>query len=153
MLNKQINYFFFVAALFFIFSSTNMLYAQTPQTNLETMNLSAGLYRLNVQVASTFEERQTGLMWHQSMPQNQGMLFIFERPSVQCFWMKNTSIPLSAAFLHDDGTIVNILDMPPFSTDSYCSTQPVRFVLEVNQGWFEKHGITAGNRISGEAFK
>lgn len=151
MFNKKITHFIFIVTLFF--SSINMLYAQTPQTNLETMSLSAGLYRLNVQIASTFEQRQTGLMWRKSMPQNEGMLFIFEHPSIQCFWMKNTSIPLSAAFLQNDGTIVNIVDMPPFSTDSYCSSQPVRFVLEVNQGWFEQHGITAGNRISGAAFQ
>lgn len=151
MFSKKISYLSFILTIFFTSAST--LYAQTPQTNLETMNLSAGIYRLNVQVASTFEQRQTGLMWRQSMSQNEGMLFIFEQPSVQCFWMKNTSIPLSAAFLQDDGTIVNIVDMPPFSTDSYCSAQPVRFVLEVNQGWFEEHGITAGKHIFGAPFK
>jgi len=86
------------------------------------------------------------------MPQHEGMLFVFEQPSVQCFWMQNTPSPLTAAFLADDGTIVNLADMQPLSTQSHCSSRPVRFVLEMNQGWFEKKGLRAGARLTGEPF-
>jgi uncharacterized membrane protein (UPF0127 family) len=81
------------------------------------------------------------------------MLFVFEQPATQCFWMKNTLLPLTAAFVADDGTIVNLVDMKPQTTDSHCSEKPVRFVLEMNQGWFAKKGLKAGSRLSGVAFK
>ena len=91
-------------------------------------------------------------MYRKSMPQQEGMLFAFEEPGVQCFWMKNTLLPLSAAFIGDDGTVVNIEDMAPRSLDSHCSAQPVRFVLEMNQGWFAKRGIKAGSKLQGVPF-
>jgi uncharacterized membrane protein (UPF0127 family) len=77
------------------------------------------------------------------------MLFVFEQPNVQCFWMRNTFIPLSIAFLLDDGTIVNIADMTPQSDQSHCSNQPVRLALEMEQGWFAARGMTAGKKILG----
>jgi uncharacterized membrane protein (UPF0127 family) len=80
------------------------------------------------------------------------MLFVFDRPGQQCFWMKNTLIPLQIAFLADDGTVVNLAEMKPQSLDSHCSTRPVRFVLEMNTGWFSKRGIQAGARLRGEPF-
>jgi uncharacterized membrane protein (UPF0127 family) len=67
--------------------------------------------------------------------------------------MKNTLIPLTAAFVADDGTIVNLADMKPQTTDSHCSAKPVRFVLEMNQGWFAKRGLKAGSKLTGVAFK
>jgi uncharacterized protein len=80
------------------------------------------------------------------------MLFVFEQPSQQCFWMKNTLLPLSAAFIDDDGTVVNVEDMKPQTLDSHCSAKPVRYVLEMNQGWFAKKGIKPGTRLNGEPF-
>ena len=106
----------------------------------------------SAQVASTPDQRSIGLMFRREMPANEGMLFIFEQPQTQCFWMKNTLLPLTAAFVADDGTIVNLADMKPQTTDSHCSTQPVRFVLEMHQGWFDKRGIKAGTRLSGQLF-
>lgn len=111
------------------------------------------MHLLEVQVASTFEQRATGLMFRTEMPQHEGMLFVFEQPSQQCFWMKNTLLPLSAAFIADNGRIVNIVDMKPQTLDSHCSTEPVRFVLEMNQGWFAKKGLKAGSVMKGAAFK
>jgi uncharacterized membrane protein (UPF0127 family) len=111
--------------------------------------MGAGIHRIEAQVAATPAQRQIGLMWRKEMPQNEGMLFIFEQPSVQCFWMMNTLLPLTAAFIADDGTIVNLADMKPQTTDSHCSTKPVRYVLEMNQGWFGKRGLAAGARLSG----
>jgi uncharacterized membrane protein (UPF0127 family) len=94
-----------------------------------------------------------GLMFRKEMPQHEGMLFVFEQPSVQCFWMKNTLLPLTAAFVADDGTVVNLADMKPQTTDSHCSAKPVRYVLEMNQGWFVKKGIKPGMKLRGEIFK
>ena len=78
---------------------------------------------------------------------------MFKALSQQCFWMKNTLIPLTAAFVADDGTIVNLENMQPQTTESHCSTKPVRYVLEVNQGWFAKKGIKAGTKLQGALFQ
>lgn len=127
--------------------------AQTPQMTLQRMQLSAGMHLLDVQLALTPEQRQIGLMWRKEMPQHEGMLFVFEQPARQCFWMRNTLLPLTAAFVDDDGTIVNLADMKPQNDDSHCSAKPVRFVLEMNQGWFAKRNIQAGYKLGGAAFK
>ena len=120
-----------------------------PQMNLRRIKLQAGMHLIDTQLALTPEQRQVGLMYRKDMPQHEGMLFVFESKSVQCFWMKNTLIPLTAAFLDDDGTIVNLADMAPQSTQSHCSTKPVRLVLEVNQGFFTKLKMGPGSRIGG----
>ncbi len=110
------------------------------------------MHQIDAQVASTGEQRQIGLMYRASMPQHEGMLFVFERPATQCFWMKNTLIPLTAAFVDDDGTVVNLVDMKPQTTDSHCSIRPVRYVLEMNRGWFSKKRIEAGYKLSSPVF-
>ena len=92
-------------------------------------------------------------MFRTVMPTGDGMLFVFEQPGQQCFWMKNTLIPLSVAFIADDGRIVNIDEMKPQTLDSHCSAKPVRYVLEMNQGWFARKGIKSGFKVSGEPFK
>lgn len=124
-----------------------------PQTQLPRVKLSAGMYQIDAQVAATPDQRTVGLMFRKEMPQHEGMLFAFEFPSTQCFWMRNTLIPLTAAFVADDGTIVNLVDMKPRSEDSHCSAKAVRYVLEMNQGWFAKRGIKAGARLAGPPFK
>ena len=129
--------------------AASLAHAQEPQMELQRIKLGAGMHQIDSQVAQTPEQRQIGLMWRKSMPTNEGMLFIFEQPSQQCFWMKNTLLPLTAAFMADDGTIVNLADMKPQTTDPHCSKQPVRYVLEMNQGWFAKKGIKAGAKLSG----
>jgi hypothetical protein len=123
-----------------------------PQLNLAHVTLNAGIHLIQAQVAMTPEQRNTGLMYRQEMPPTEGMLFVFEQPAGQCFWMKNTLLPLTAAFVADDGTIVNLADMKPQTLDSHCSAKPVRYVLEMNQGWFAKHGIRSGARLSGPPF-
>ncbi len=131
-----------------------VLHAQdTPQTDLPRTALSAGMHRIDAQVAATSEQRSIGLMFRKEMPQHEGMLFVFEQPGVQCFWMKNTLLPLTAAFVADDGSIVNLVDMKPLSLESHCSAKPVRYVLEMNQGWFAKKGIKAGIRLGGQVFQ
>lgn len=114
-----------------------------------TIELSAGMHRIEAEVASTPDDRATGLMHRTSMPSYRGMLFIFPEPGVQCFWMKNTLIPLSIAFLDDGGRIVQVADMQPQSLDNHCSVKPVRFALEMNAGWFKSRGLAAGAKING----
>jgi uncharacterized membrane protein (UPF0127 family) len=126
--------------------------AQDAPQQLPATKLTAGIHNIQAQVAQTPEQRATGLMFRPAMPTNDGMLFAFEDAGVQCFWMKNTLLPLSAAFVADDGTVVNIEDMKPQTLDSHCSKKPVRFVLEMNQGWFAKRGIKAGDKLSGTPF-
>jgi uncharacterized protein len=128
-------------------------HAQEPQTQLQRLKLSAGMHQIDAQVAQTQEQRAIGLMYRKEMSQHEGMLFIFEQPSRQCFWMKNTLLPLTAAFIDDDGTVVNLADMKPQTLDSHCSDKPVRFVLEMNQGWFAKKGLKAGTKLTGSAFR
>lgn len=125
----------------------------TPQMDLPRVKLTAGMYLVDTQVAATPQQRATGLMFRRQMPQSEGMLFVFEQASEQCFWMKNTLLPLTAAFVADDGTIVNLADMKPQTTESHCSEKPVRFVLEMNRGWFAQKGIKAGFKLSGPPFR
>lgn len=123
-----------------------------PQLQLQRVELTAGMHRIDAQMALAPQERQIGLMNRPEMPPQEGMLFVFEQPAQQCFWMKNTLLPLTAAFIADDGTIVNLEDMKPQTLDSHCSSKPVRFVLEMNQGWFAKKGIKAGTKLAGAPF-
>jgi uncharacterized membrane protein (UPF0127 family) len=125
---------------------------ETPQTQLQRITLSAGIHQIDTQVALTPEQHAIGLMYRKDMPQHEGMLFVFQNPTKQCFWMKNTLLPLTAAFVADDGTIVNLEDMKPQTTESHCSAKPVRFVLEMNQGWFAKKGLRAGAKLAGQPF-
>ena len=126
--------------------------AQEPQTTLPRTRLSVSMHQIDAQIAQSPEQRANGLMHRKEMPQHEGMLFVFDQPSMQCFWMKNTLIPLSAAFLEDDGTVVNVVDMQPQTTESHCSAKPVRYVLEMNQGWFGKKNVKPGTKIGGAAF-
>ena len=141
-----------ILALTSLAVSFDVLAQDGPQLNLQRVKLSAGMNVIDAQLALTPEQRQIGLMLRKDMPQHEGMLFVFEQASQQCFWMKNTLLPLTAAFVSDDGTIVNLADMKPQTTDSHCSTQPVRYVLEMNQGWFAKKGIKAGAKLGGPPF-
>jgi hypothetical protein len=123
--------------------------APAPQMNLPRTHLTSGMYRIEVQLAVTDTARQVGLMHRTNMPDNEGMLFVFEQPNTQCFWMRNTLIALTAAFLDDNGTVVNLADMKPQTEDNHCSAKPVRYVLEMNKGWFDKRRIQAGSVIKG----
>ena len=126
--------------------------AQEAPQALPAIRLNAGIHNITAQLARTPEQREIGLMFRASMEPNEGMLFAFDNPGQQCFWMKNTLIPLAIAFVADDGSIVNIDSMKPQTLDGHCSTKPVRFVLEMNEGWFAKRGIKAGSRLRGAPF-
>jgi uncharacterized membrane protein (UPF0127 family) len=143
----------FAALLTTLLFSASLSNAQeVPQTQLQRTTLSVGIHQIDTQVAATSEQREIGLMYRREMPQHEGMLFIFENSSRLCFWMKNTLIPLTAAFIADDGTIVNLENMKPQTLDSHCSAKPVRYVLEMNQGWFAKKGVKPGSKVVGRPF-
>jgi uncharacterized membrane protein (UPF0127 family) len=141
-----------IAAVAMVLAGTSAFAQDVPQ-QLPSIRLSSGMHVLRVQVAQTPDQQATGLMFRKTMGTNEGMLFIFDEPRQQCFWMKNTLLPLSVAFIADDGGVVNIDDMKPQTLDSHCSTKPVRFVLEMNVGWFDKRGIKAGSKFLGDPFK
>lgn len=126
--------------------------AQEGPQKLRTIQLRAGMQNITAEVAMTDRERAIGLMHRTQMGTHEGMLFVFERPGVQCFWMKNTLIPLSIAFVDDDGTIVNTDEMKPQTLDSHCSDRPVRYVLEMNAGWFKKRALGSGSKLAGAPF-
>ena len=115
----------------------------------KSMQLSAGMHLIQVELAATEEQREQGLMYREKMPLNAGMLFIFGNPATQCMWMKNTPLPLSVAFIDAGGKIINIEDMQPHTLDSHCSTRavPVRYALEMNLGWFKQRNIKPGMNI------
>lgn len=116
---------------------------------LPLVELSAGMYRIQAELAHTPQTRQVGLMYRESMPENRGMVFAFAEAARQCMWMRNTLIPLSVAFMDGEGRILNIEDMRPQTDDSHCSAGPAKFALEMNQGWFTKRGIGVGHLIRG----
>ena len=124
-----------------------------PQPRLPTIELTAGMHVIRAELAITPAQQATGMMFRTEMTGNEGMLFVNEDASPRCFWMRNTLIPLTIAFLADDGTIVNLADMQPRSETSHCSAQPVRYALEMRQGWFAKRGLQAGSRLRGKPFK
>jgi len=120
--------------------------------NLPRVQLLAGEHEIYAHVARTPEERALGLMFRRDMPDDEGMLFMCDECAVQKFWMKDTPLPLSIAFIDEDGTIVKIGDMDPHALDGCSSEYPVRWVLEVNQGWFAERGIPEGTRMAGPPF-
>lgn len=143
-----------LAAVLWASSAPTLTAAQSgPQPPLPTVRLTAGgMHVIQAEVAIAPEERATGLMFRTEMATNAGMLFGFEQPALHCFWMSNTPLPLSIAFLADDGTVVNIADMKPRATESHCAARPVRYALEMNQGWFAKRGIKPGTKLQGAPF-
>ena len=117
--------------------------------DMPVVQLNAGMHLIRAEVAANFATRMHGLMDRASMPQNAGMLFIFDESTQHCMWMKNTLIPLSVAFIDEKGAITNIEDMQPQTEDSHCASRPARYALEMNRGWFAARGIKPGSRIGG----
>jgi uncharacterized protein len=111
--------------------------------------LQIGANSLIAEVASTPQARQQGLMYRKYLPGNHGMLFIFPEPGLHAMWMKNTSVPLSTAFIDKHGVIINITDMTPFSEEPHYADAPAKFALEMPGGWFSKLGIKPGAKVKG----
>ena len=119
------------------------------QPKLPTVPLSIGKHALVAEVAASPQTRERGLMFRYDMKDNEGMLFVFPAAKRHSFWMKNTPLPLSIAFIDAKGTILNIRDMMPFTTDGHASEGEALYALEVNRGWFAQRGIKAGDRVQG----
>jgi len=116
---------------------------------LPVVQLNAGMHLIRAEVASDYRTRMTGLMHRASMPSNAGMLFIFDEAATQCMWMKNTLIPLSVAFIDEQGAIINVEDMEPQTENSHCAKRPSLYALEMNRGWFAARGVKPGSRLGG----
>lgn len=120
------------------------VYAQMPR-----IDLTAGFHRIDAEVAANQANRMQGLMNRRSMAANQGMLFVFPNADRHCMWMRNTFLPLSVAFLDEEGRIINVEDMAPQTENSHCAAAAARFALEMNQGWFASKGLKSGQHIGG----
>lgn len=131
-----------------LLTSSSIALAQV-NVGLPTIELKTGIYRIQAELADTPKAREIGLMNRTSMPNNAGMLFIFEQKAGHCFWMSNTKIPLSIAFIADDGKIVNIEEMQAETTNNHCPKAAVRYALEMNKQWFSERVIVPGTTVTG----
>jgi hypothetical protein len=143
---------FHLLGLALCLTASGAMAQNAPQPKLDTITITAGMYNIRAEVARTPLQTQTGMMFRREMAQQEGMLFVFDGLERRCFWMKNTLLPLSIAFIADDGRVVSLADMQPQSEESHCSAEPVRFALEMNQGWFAKRGIKPGFKLKGPLF-
>ena len=126
--------------------------AQTPDgkpQSLPVTKIQVGTHAVNAEVASTPEQRTIGLMYRFSLPADRGMLFVFPAPAQQGFWMRNTYIPLSIAFIDADGRILNVEDMAPQDESSHPSRGPALYALEMRKGWFAERNLGSGTRVTG----
>jgi len=119
------------------------------QPRLPTLSLAFGKHKLLAEIAASPQSRERGLMFRYEMKDDEGMLFVFPSAQRQSFWMKNTPLPLSIAFIDVRGVILNIRDMMPFTTDGHPSEGEALYALETNRGWFAQRGIKAGDRVLG----
>ena len=106
-----------------------------------------------MEIADNYSKRKKGLMYRDNIDKDFGMLFIWDKEEIQCMWMKNTSIPLSIAFIKEEGVISDIYNLYPFSTLSVCSTDKVKYALEVNRGWFKENEINRGDTVISSQIK
>ena len=128
--------------------SATVLFAISCSGSTVAFSNDSTVQTLNIEVAATPEERAQGLMGYESLPANSGMLFDFQGDVSSEFWMKDTSIPLSIAFVDSSGKIISIQDLEPFDETPVKPQGEYRYAIETNRGWFSAHGITPGFRVS-----
>lgn len=138
--------------LMVFFSCQEQPDTNTPLPPLQTIMMTVGGVEIEVEVAISAQEQAQGLMYRESMPENHGMLFVYSKPRYMSFWMKNTHIPLSIAYIREDGVVGNIEKMAPHTggidpSERYGSKYRSLYALEMNQGWFEQNGIKEGDSI------
>jgi len=123
--------------------------AQGPEAAPKFKKILVGKTPLRVEVVDTLEKQERGLMFRQSLPENEGMLFVYREPQELAFWMRNTFIPLDIVFVGADGIILNIHQARPLDESVlYRSAGTAKYVIETNQGWFSRHGIRPGDRVT-----
>lgn len=137
---------FYSGCFLVLFALSLNVNAQTSQ-QLPSISLQVNQITLQAELAQTESQRAQGLMFRQRLGVDSGMLFAFDHPIGACFWMKNTPLPLSIAFITEQGTISNIEHMQPFSPESHCPIVPIKYALEMEQGWFAQKGILAGDTV------
>ena len=136
----------FLAIAAFAFAS---FAASAQEITFKTSHVKVGPHALKVELATSEEQRERGLMFRKSLGRDDGMLFVFDEPAYQSMWMKNTLIPLSVAFLDAHGRILNVLDMQPQTLDTHTSAGPARYAIETNIGWFDRNKLKAGDQVTG----
>ncbi|MDR0382766.1 MAG: DUF192 domain-containing protein [Spirochaetaceae bacterium] len=146
---RHISAFGLFKVCFSLFIAACVPAEERAQPKLETKNIvivnQAGEdVSLVAELARTAEEQGRGLMFRKKLEDGEGMLFVYERDQILSFWMKNTTIPLSIAFISGGGRIVEIKDMRPLNLSPVRSSRSVRYALEAPQGWFERSNISAG---------
>jgi uncharacterized membrane protein (UPF0127 family) len=122
---------------------------QLASAEMPMIEMTAGFHRIEAEVAADNQNRQIGLMNRKAMPAQRGMLFVFTEKNTHCMWMRNTFIPLSVAFLDEQGVIINIEDMQPQTENNHCAKVPARYALEMNLGWFAQRAIKPGTKLGG----
>ncbi len=124
-----------------------LLFSCQGEEKLETCTLSINGIEISAELASTPEQREKGLMFRKELGPREGMLFVFEAERKVSFWMKNTYIPLSVAYINKKGVIKEIHDLQPESLNPVASSYSILYALEMNQGFFTEHGILTGDQI------
>jgi uncharacterized membrane protein (UPF0127 family) len=137
----------FLLSLFLLFSwgKDEIIYPQQREEDLFQLTIKGK--KIRVEVVRTESEKARGLMFRDKLETDEGMLFVYEEEEFLTFWMKNTPLPLSIAFIDKKGRIVDIQDMEPFSLRTHTSSRPARFALEMNRNWFQKNGIKVGDVV------
>ena len=125
------------------------MFAQASAAELPLAELSINGHKLHAEIAATFETRMKGLMHRFSLKPDHGMLFVFREPQQQAFWMRNTFVALSIAYVDSKGRILNIEDMAPQSESTHPSNGPAQYALEMKKGWFRERRIAAGAAVDG----
>jgi len=135
------------------FSSAACKSEKLPVKKIEIERGGQVIAVVKAELAVSPEERSKGLMYRKSLKDGNGMLFIFDKDEVMSFWMKNTYVPLSIAFIAGNGKIIDIKDMYPLDTNSVFSSRSVRYALEAPQGWFLRAGVKEGDSIKLDSFR
>lgn len=117
--------------------------------SLPVIELTVGMHRIKAEVAYKQADQTVGLMGRKTMAPQNGMLFVFDVPAKQCMWMRNTLLPLSVAFLDDQGHIINVEEMQPETDDYHCAAKNAKYALEMNGGWFRSRGLGSGAQFFG----
>ena len=140
---------YFFAFFFFVFLFLSLAggKAHPEEKEKRFVQLTIQGKKIRVEVAQSEEEKVRGLMFRESLGIDEGMFFSFQREEILTFWMKNTPIPLSIAFIDQKGRIVDIQDMEPFSLRTHASAFPARYALEMKQGWFKRNGVRVGDVV------
>jgi uncharacterized protein len=137
-------------ALVFLFAAATGFGTGCSSSSMRIVRCTLGDAQLKVELAETEGQRQRGLMYRNKLGTNRGMIFVYDGEEVRSFWMKNTHIPLSVAFIDESKKIVHITDMQPRTKDSHSSLYPCQYVLEVNKGWFDDHDVEVGALVEFE---